>query len=762
MLELSILGKRLPRLDGDVKAAGSAQYSADIILPRMLYGKILRSPYPHARILNIDTGRARGLAGVKCVITGKDTLGEKYGRLPHIPHTVDEHALAIDKVRYIGDDVAAVAAVDEDTAEEALELIRVDYQELPPVFDPLAAMAPAAPKIHQADRNIAWEIDCNFGDLKRAFKQADCVREDEFITRPVIHCALETHASLASCDASGKLTLWSSTQTPFYFRRDLAKLLGMAEADVRVIRPYVGGGFGGKRDLCASDFCAALLSRLTMCPVKVVYTRDEEFVATRRRHGMIIKLKTGVKSDGTILGQECECIADGGAYNSTGPVIIGRVGVHLVMQYKVPNFRCRAYLVYTNNPVCGAFRGFGHTQACFANESHLDRLAEELSMDPIDLRVKNAMEAGYKHPLDFRMNTCGLKECLKLAAESPLWRQRSSATGKSSRKRGLGAAVCSYISGFMGLPSAAFVELGTDGSVKLIAGGAEIGQGSDTVLCQIAAEELGIDLDRIRICSSDTDVTPIDLGSFSSRTTLYTGNAVQAACRDAKSQLLDAVAQKLEAKLEDLECRDNWISVKGSPNTGMSFADGVKASIYSDKGMPILGRGFFNPPVRVFDLASLYGNATPAYTFGIQLAEVEVDTDTGQVKVLRVFAAHDCGRVLNPICLEGQVEGSIMMGLGQGLCEDVLLCTGQVLNPGFSSYLLPTVGETPDIQSSFVETIEPNGPFGAKGVSEGTQLPMAPAIANAVYNALGVRIKELPITPDKVLKALEAKQRTKS
>lgn len=761
-MELSILGKGLPRVDGDVKAGGSAQYSADIALPRMLYGKVLRSPYPHARILNIDAGRARRLPGVKCVITGKDTLGEKYGRLPHIPHTVDEHALAIDKVRYIGDDVAALAATDEETAEEALELIKVDYEELVPVFDPLAAMVPGAPKIHDVEQNIAWEINCNFGDVDEAFQRADCVREDEFITRPVIHCALETHGALASYDSSGKLTLWSSTQTPFFFRRDLAKLLGMAEADVRVIRPNVGGGFGGKRDLCASDFCAALLSKLTMRPVKVVYTRDEEFVATRRRHGMVIKLKTGVKRDGTLLAQECHAIAGGGAYNSTGPVIIGRVGAHLVMQYKVPNFSCRAYLVYTNNPVCGAFRGFGHTQACFANESHLDMLAEELKMDPIELRMKNAMDAGYNHPLDFRMESCGLKECLKLAGESPLWKRSASPTGKAYKKRGVGAAVCSYISGFMGLPSAAFVELGTDGSVKLIAGGAEIGQGSDTILCQIAAQELGISLSQIRISSSDTDVTPIDLGSFSSRTTLYTGNAVKAACCDAKAQLFAAAAEKLEAKVEDLECRDNWISVKGSPDKGMSFADGVKASIYSDKGMPILGKGFFNPRVRVFDLASLYGNASPAYTFGIQLAEVEVDTDTGQVKVLRVFAAHDCGRVLNPLCLEGQVEGSIMMGLGQGLGEDVILDSGQVLNGAFASYLLPTAAEAPDIHSSFVETVEPSGPFGAKGVSEGTQLPMAPAIANAIYNALGVRIKELPITPDKILTALAAKERSKS
>lgn len=754
----SSVGKSLPRIDARIKATGEALYCSDFSLPRMLYGKILHSPLAHARIVNIDVSRARGLVGVKDIITGKDTLGLTYGRLPHIPITMDEPGLATDKVRYIGDDVAAVAATDEETAEEALDLIRVDYEELPPLYDPISAMAPDAPKIHQVDRNLAWQVDTGYGDLEEGFRQSDHVREDEFETQSVIHCSLETRAALARYESSGRLTVWSCCQSPYYLKKDLAKLLGMTEGNVRVISPFVGGGFGGKRDLYASDFCAALMTKRTGRPVKICYTRDEEFAASRRRHAMVIRLKTGVKRDGRIMAQQATVIGDGGAYNSMGPVIIGRAGAHLTMQYKVANFECHCYLVYTNKPVAGAFRGFGFLQACFANESQLDLLAADLGLDPIELRLKNAIETGYSHPLDFEIGSCGLKESLRLVADSRLWKMKGK-RADGGKPRGVGAAACSYICGTMGMPTAANLELHTDGTVKLIAGGVEIGQGSQTTLCQIAAEELGVTIEDIKLAGVDTDVTPIDLGSFASRTTLYAGNAIRAAAQDAKRQLFGLVAEKLEASPQDLECRDRRVYVKGSLEKGLGFAEAVRACMYSRAGLPIMGRGHYNPEVKSFDHHSLKGNVSPAYSYGAMGCQLEVDSDTGKVKVLYGFSAHDCGRAINPMGLSGQVEGSIGIGMGQALYEDFFFDNGQTLNGSLDIYRVPTAIEAPEMDNAIVESVEPNGPFGAKGVSEGTQLPVAPAIANALHDALGVRIKKLPLTADQVLKALEEKER---
>ncbi|MEE8449040.1 MAG: molybdopterin cofactor-binding domain-containing protein [Thermodesulfobacteriota bacterium] len=752
------VGKSLPRIDAQVKATGEALYCSDLTLPRMLYGKILPSPLPHARIVNIDVSRARRLTGVKEIITGKDTLGLTYGRLPHIPITMDEPGLATDKVRYIGDDVAAVAAVDEEIAQEALGLIKVDYEELAALYDPICAMAPDAVKIHEVDRNIAWQVDCVYGDLEEGFRQSDHVREDEFESQSVIHCSLETRAALARYESSGKLTVWSSCQSPYYLKKDLAKLLGMTEGNVRVISPFVGGGFGGKRDLYAADFCAALLAKRTGQPVKICYTRNEEFASSRRRHAMVIKLKTGVKRDGRIMAQKASIIGDGGAYNSMGPVIIGRAGAHLTMQYKLPNFECHCYLVYTNKPVAGAFRGFGFLQACFANESQLDLIAADLGLDPIELRLKNALEAGYSHPLDFEIGSCGLKESLRIVADSPIWKTKGKG-GEGRKRRGVGAAACSYICGTMGMPTAAALELHTDGTVKLIAGGVEIGQGSQTTLCQIAAEELGVAMEDIKLAGVDTDVTPIDLGSFASRTTLYAGNAVRAAAQDAKRQLFGPVAEKLEASPQDLECRHRRVYVKGSPDKGLSFAEAVRACMYSRAGMPIMGRGYYNPRVTTFDHRSLKGNVSPAYSYGAMACQVEVDSETGQIKVIHSWNAHDCGRAINPMGLSGQVEGSVGIGIGQALYEDFFFADGQTLNGSLDIYRVPTAIETPGVDTALVESIEPNGPFGAKGVSEGTQLPVAPAIANALYDALGVRVKKLPLTPHQVLKALEETKR---
>lgn len=755
----SILGKALPRVDAGPKVTGEAKYAHDISLPQMLYGKILRSPLPHARLAHIDCHRAVRLPGVKGIITGKDTLGLKYGMFLDRPESLDECGLAMDKVRYIGDEVAAVAAVDGDIAEEALSLIQVEYQELPAVFEPLEAMEEGAPKIHEGENNIGWQVKAEFGQVERGFEESDYVREDQFVTQLVIHCSLESHASVASYDGSGRLTLWASTQTPYYLKRDLARLLGISIGRIQVVRTHVGGAFGGKGELSSTDFCAALLSMRTGRPVKIVYARDEEFGCTRRRHPMIIKLKTGVTKDGRLAAQDCLTVADGGAYNSMGPGVIGRAGSHLTMQYVVPNFRYQARLVYTNKPVCGAFRGFGFLQACFANESQLDMIARDLGIDPVALRAMNAVKSGYVNPLGYRITSCGLKECLLKVVKMAVVHQQKERPLSSTKRRGVGIAASSYICGNREHPSEAWVELAADGAVKLFAGAAEIGQGSDTALGQIAAEVLGIPPQDITIISSDSDVVLQDLGSFASRTTTYVGSAVAAAATHARDQLVEIIAEKWEVHPRDVQCRDNKIFVMGSLERGLAISEAIKNCVAERNGVPLWGRGYFKAEDCTNDPVSLQGNIAPAYSYGALAAEVEVDTETGCVRIIKTWSAFDCGRVINIQGIQGQVEGSVAMGAGQALYEEVCMDQGFILNPEFGAYRVPTSLDVPEICSDFVESVDPVGPFGAKGVSEGTQLPVAPAIANAIHDAVGVRIKELPVTPAKLFNRMEGAER---
>ncbi len=753
MMDYSVIGRRLPRPDALAKATGQGSYAGDIILPRMLHGKLLRSPLPHARILHIDTSRAERLPGVKAVATGSDTLGITYGTLRYEPKFRDELGLAVEKVRYIGDEVAAVAAIDEDTAEEALQLIRVEYEELPAVFDPEEAMQPGAPQIHgHVKNNLSRGVTMNYGDVEEGFARSYHIREDRFVTHGQSHAPLETHTCVASFDPYGKLTLWTSTQVPYGVKTDLALTLGIRESDVRVILPFVGGGFGGKTDgMFSNDFCAALLSRKSGRPVRIAYTREEEFVATRRRHPAIITFKTGVSKDGIILAREARCIMDGGAYNGFGPGTIVLSGAFLNLPYRYGAFKYSGRRAYTNNPVSSAMRGHGAPQMHFASEQQMDRLAADIGVDPVDIRLKNALKTGDVTLNGFTIKSSAFAECIEAVVVKSGWREKR---GKLPRNRGIGLGCSGFPSGSgyrlrPELPSysGAIVRLDEDGSVVLLSGAADTGQGSDGVVIQIVAEELGVDVDHVRMIRADTDVTPVDLGNYSSRETVFAGNAARTAAANLKARLLAEAAEILEARAGDLEIQHGQVFVKGSTGRSIPFRTLAHAVYLRRNGQPLVGEGGYDPPDKM-------GYST--YTFGAQVAEVEVDPETGAVRVVDVVTAHDCGRAINPMAVEGQLEGSIAMGMGWTLTEDLAMEDGRVLNPSFLDYKMPTALDVPDIHVEHIVADDPEGPFGAKEAGEGTLPPTPAAIASAVANALGRPFDRLPLTERSVLAARQS------
>ncbi len=750
MIPLSVIGRPVPRVEGRLKVTGEAKYCDDLFLPGMLYGRMLRSPHPHARILNINVDKVKKLAGVRAVITGKDVPSKKYGTAKAFPETLDESVLCLEKARFVGDPVAAVAAIDEDLAQEALQLIAVDYEILPAVFDPEEAMAPGAPLLHDKPSNIAWEVYHQYGDVERGFQESDFVREDEFMAPAQNHAALEPHSAVASYDRSGKLTLYSCVQSPYLALQDLAFVLGLKPRDIRVVTPYIGGGFGGKYQILPLDFCAALLSKASCRPVKITYSRQEVFQCTRQRHPMKVRLKTGYNRDGTLVAKQCRIIGNNGAYNASGPTIIGRAGAQLSMVYKVRHLEFRGLLVYTNSPVGGAFRGFGNMQARFADDSQMDIIAEDLGLDPVEIRLRNARQAGETSPHGWKATSCGLTECIQRVRELADWDTRKK---KKTAYRGLGIACNAYVSGAnVGHDvSSALVKIETDGTVTLITGATDIGQGSDTVLCQIAAEAMGVPIESVRLMGHDTDVAPFDCGTVASRVTMMAGKAAEEAALDARRQLIARLSDLLEARPKDLDIRGGQVYLKWMPEPRMSFAESVRASLYAKGAGLILGRGVYNPPTEKLDIRTGAGNLSPAYSFGAQVVDIEVDPATGRVKVLKVFAAHDCGTAINPSSVEGQIEGSIAQGLGYALTENLQFEKGEIQNASFFGYRMPTMVDMPRIETILVEPFDPEGPFGAKGVSEGTILPLPPALVNAVYDATGIRITELPVTPEKIL-----------
>lgn len=753
MKEYSVVGKRVPRLEGIVKATGEAQFTEDIQLPHMLYGKVLRSPHPHARILNIDISKALTLPGVKAAITGKDVTGRSYGVYAR---TSDQHPLAKEKVRYIGEEVAAVAAIDEEIAEEALSLIKIAYEPLPAVFDAEEAMKPGAPLIHNVENNIVGRIGKKVGDVEKGFREADYIREDVFKTERQSHAQMEPYAVLASSDSTGKLTVWVPNTSPFAKRILLAMTLNKPESAIRVCKAYVGGAFGGKGELFALDFCAALLSLRTGRPVKIVYSREETFISTRLKFPMTIKLKTGVKKDGTLVAREAQVIGQAGAYASTGIMAIYITSAGLFCTYKVPNFSYESFCVYTNTPVCGAMRGHGSTQARFAEESQMDIIAEEMGLDPVEFRLKNAIRQGDIEPVTRTpVVSCALAECVQKAVEKSRWKEKA---GKEDSS-GVGMA-CS--TGWTAVKinklcsSAAFVKFNEDGSINLLTGAVENGQGTETMLAQIAAEELGLSLKDVHIISGDTDATPVDVGSNTMSATFVTGNAVKQAAADARQQLLGIASEMLEAPPGVLETANRRVYIKERQDKGVEIASVVRTALY--KGIPLIGKGYYTPKTEYLNAWSGEGKSIGSFTFLCEIAEAQVDRETGQVKLLDTTLAHDCGYAINPMDVEGQIHGGVSQSHALTLYEEMYWDGGKLLNPSFLTYAFPTSLEETSIRPIIVESAEKEGPFGAKEAGESPSHTGPAAIANAIYRAIGIRIKEIPIKPQEILKALGEKK----
>ncbi len=752
--EYSVVGKSLPKKDSPDKATGKAVYTADIRLPGMLRGKLLGSPHPHARVLSVDVSEAERLPGVHAVITAKDVPGVPYGVSPA---RYDERILAADRVRHIGDAVAAVAAVDEETAERALSLIRVEYEALPAVFTIEGALAEGAPRIHDAyPGNVNTEIHQDFGDVERAFAEADLVREDVFRGQRAMQTPLEPHASLARVEADGRVTLWTANQAPHYVQHQLSRVLGLPMGRIRVIKPAMGGGFGGKAEATRLDFCSVLLSRRTGRPVLMEYSRREMYQHGRGRHAQVIRLKTAVRRDGTLLAVHADILLDGGAYTSYGIITAYYSGVMLTTPYRLPNFRFDGRRVVTNLPACGAMRGNGTPQPRFAFESQLDLIAADLGLDPIELRRRNALEPNDRTVNDFQITSCEFRACLASVERISGWKEKR---GRLPFGRGIGAACGCFISG-AGYPiyrssfphSSAIVRLSEDGSgATVLAGAPDIGQGSDTVLCQMAAEELGLRYEDVSIVSSDSAVTPTDLGAYASRITYFAGNAVRRAAADARRQVAEALAADWGVPPERLRFHRGAVA---DPEGGRSCTFREAAALAFSRRGPVVGTGEYAPPPLGGTFKGAPIGTSPAYSFCAQVAEVEVDTETGAVRVTDFYDAHDCGTVINPLALHGQVEGSLVMGMGESLWEEVVHREGRIVNANLHDYLIPTAADTPRIHSIVVPSYDPGGPFGAKEVGEGSSLPVMGAVANAVADAIGVRITDLPITPEKILRAL--------
>ncbi len=820
MTDFSIIGKPIAMVDAAGKTTGAGKYTDDLTLPGMLVGKILHSPHPHARIKRIDTARAEKLDGVVAVVVGSDAPNP-YGILP-VGH--DEHALAVDKVRYVGDNVACVAAEDESTAEEALELIDVDYEILPTYFDPEESMKAEHDLIHDnKPHNLEKDYHHVFGDPESGFAEADQIAEARFIANEVTHAAMEPHSTLANFDLDpytgklGRLTVWSSTQVPYYLQHKLSLVLEMPMSQIRVIKPLVGGGFGGKSEVIPLEIIAAIAARKAQRPVKITYTREEVFWAHRGRPRTIIDLKTGVKNDGRITAVKARVVQDGGAYCSYGVVTILYSGALLGALYDIPNIQYDGYRVLTNKPACGAMRGHGTVNVRFAFESQLDELATKLHIDSAEIRRRNLLQPPCVTVNGLRVQSYGLPECIEKVIERSGWNDRK---GKLPLGRGLGIACSHYVSGAANsiirsdMPhSTVNIKIDRDGGVVVYTGASEIGQGSDTMTAQIAAEVLGCSLARVKVIAADTDLTPIDIGSYSSRVTFMAGNATLRAAQEVKKQIATAAAKKMNCLPGDLFFANDNISRNGheatdhvrtgvharpapavfagasavqhpsvsgrvenqilrgslqqkrkedeTPKTWMTFEEAVVAAI--DFHGALTGTGSYAPPpeARGGKHKGAGVGPSPAYSYSAQVAEVAVDEETGEVTVHKVWAAHDCGRALNPVSVEGQIIGSVWMGMGQALTEEMIWKDGLLMNPGLLEYRSPSSVESPEVEPIIVESIDPEGPFGAKECSEGSLAATIPAIANAIYDAVGIRLHEAPFTPERVLAALRAKKNAK-
>ncbi|MEM6570032.1 MAG: molybdopterin cofactor-binding domain-containing protein [Planctomycetota bacterium] len=754
-----VVGKSHRKVDGIAKATGDAVYTDDIQLPGMLHAKTLRSPHAHAKIVSIDTSRAEAMPGVHAVITGAD-LPIKYGVIPWTP---DETALATDKVRFIGDEVAAVAAIDEDTANAALELIDVEYEELHAFFDPAESLERDEPQIHDNRKrnNVSKHVELDFGDVDTARETADLVVEGEYSFHGSTHTAIEPHCAVAKVSPDGVLTLWSATQISHYVHRALARVLEWEPQKIRVIQPCLGGAFGGKSDPFSLEFCVAKLAQKTGRPVKMLWTREEVFYAHRGRHPMQMTYRTSATKDGKITGVDAKILIDGGSYSSFGLVTTYYSGQLLTGPYAFPAYRFNSTRVFTNKPPCGPKRGHGSVQPRFAFECQLDEVAEQLGVDPIEIRRKNFHGEHTRTVNGQRITSSGYMECLDLVERGSAWRDRR---GKLERGRGLGVAGSMYISGtnypiYPNEMPQAGIQLKVDrsGLVTVFSGANDIGQGSSSVVRYLVAEELGMDVEHVRVVAADSDLCPVDLGAYSSRITFMVGNAAIDAARKLRGQIVGALAEHwetdpsnvrlVEGRAIDLDDTERVLTTREAIEIAEAKCDTLGAT------------GSYNTPTLGGDYRGGTIGASPAYSFTAHIVEAHVDEETGRITVPKVWCAHDCGRALNPRLVAGQIEGSVYMGIAEALLEDHRVNRfGLHSGPSLLDYRIPTAIDTPEIEAYIVESIDPEGPYGAKEAGEGPLHSAIPALANAIHDAVGIRLRELPFTPAKVLAALREKR----
>ena len=760
--DFKVIGKPFRKVDARAKCVGQTKFADDIVLPRMLFCKLLRSHLPHALIKSIDVSKALALPGVFAVITGKD-LPIPYGILPV---SQDEHALCIDKVRFIGDPVAAVAAIDEDVAFDAMNLIEVEYEPLNTISTIEEAVLIDEPRIHDYGDggNVHKKVSLEFGNVEEGFAEADLVREDTFFYEGNTHLPLEQHAAVAHFDSDGKIVLWSSTQTPHYVHRALAKVLGLPASYIRVIATPNGGGFGGKSDPFNHEVAVCKLSMITGRPVKVTLTREEVFYCHRGRHPVLMRVKTGVKNDGAITAMHFQSYLDGGAYGSYGVASTFYTGALQTVTYDVPRYKFQGIRTFTNKPPCGPKRGHGTPQPRYALEVQIDKIAEQLRLDPAEMRRKHLVPPNTVTANYLRIGSMGLGECIDRVVEGSDWKNRFQ---KLPYGKGIGIACSSYLCG-AGLPiywnnmpqSGVQLRLDRQGGVCVMCGSTDIGQGSDSILAYIVAEVLGIDPFDIRVVTADTDLTPVDLGSYSSRVTLMTGNAAIQAAERARELLVMAVAEKLGVPIENLSLAERRVFDVENPDVGVSFAEAV---VLAESKFGTIGTvGSYSPPRSPGKFKGSGVGPSPAYSYSAAVAQVDVNPDTGIIVVEKVWIAHDIGRSINPMLVLGQVEGSVYMGLGEILMEEMTYRANRNVVHKFPSmleYKSPTTMEMCDVETYLIEDPDPNGPYGAKEVGQGPLLPVPPAVANAVYDAVGVRIDEVPITPEKVMRALRDKSR---
>lgn len=753
----STLGMDTPQVTAKAKVLGRAVYAGDLKLAGMLHGKVLRSPYPHARIVRIDTAEARALPGVKAVLTGEEAPATLWGA-----HHKERAVLAKGVVRYCGEEVAAVAAVSDEIARDALDLIRVEYEELPAILTPEEAMDEEAFGIHPGRNNVAQHIQFERGDLEAGFAAADLIHEATYTTHSQYPGYMEPMATVASLDPDGRLVLYTSTQAVNLVRMQVAMTLGLPISHVRVIQAATGGGFGGKIVEDDNQLLAGLLALHTRRPVRLVNNRLEDFQAACASVPERITLKLGMQADGRIVAKQVGIVAECGAYAGLAGDVMHVSAMRSDNMHRNPNVRSQATLYYTNNPPRGAFRGFGGTQMQFALNSHIHTMAEKLGLDPVQVHKINALKAGEVSIHGWHIGSTGLLECIDQATEAIAWSsKRQAAKAQGTKRRGVGMAAAMHVSGNRTIGnwdgSTLVIKINEDGRVFLISGECDMGQGASTMLSQIVAHELDLPLEDIHVLAPDTDVSPVAVGTLASRVTMSGGNAAIIAARRARQELLSLAAERLGAPPDALTLEGGAVYVSAEPERRSTVAELARQHIWRHGGGGIQVTGTWDPKTVMHD-DKLYGNIAAAYSYAAQAVEVEVDIETGQVSVIDSYVADDCGKALNPIAIHGQTNGATVQAIGWTLYEQLYYENGRLANGNFADYNMATADAVPMLRGGFVESNDPNGPYGAKGASETAILPGAPAIANAVYDAIGVRITDLPITPEKVLAALHAKQ----